>query len=133
MTHPREVQWFVAKYVPDLVRGEPRNIGVILRLFEGVLKYRFWSIPPFVRDPTTYLAWVDYWTATMEKHQAKSLHWLPKRRAGDTFYIEQAGAKLITGEVDFEALYARLVDPSNLDWTLEDDLEPDKMPGWWKK
>ena len=120
-------------HIGDLMRAEPKNVGVIYRSASGPLKYQFWTRPPFLRDPQAYQAWVTYWVATIEKHGTKCLHWLPKRRPGESFYIDFAGAKLITGEADVEALYARLVDTAGFDGELEDDLEPEKMPGWWKK
>lgn len=70
MTTPR---YLLAKYIADLRRGEPRNIGVIVWTPERI-EARFIgekagrpgevdgrSIPPFVTSPQAYKQWVEYW------------------------------------------------------------------------
>lgn len=69
----------VAKFVPDLLRDEPRNIGIILWSRERVVA-RFLgekperpgevdgrSIPAFVTDPSVYRQWVRFWQAEIKK------------------------------------------------------------------
>lgn len=58
------VRYLVAKYIPELLRNEPRNVGVIVWTPEKV-DARFWGengednvdgrkIPEWVRSQTTY-------------------------------------------------------------------------------
>ncbi len=70
-------QFLIAKYVPDLIRNEPRNIGVIvwseagvLARFQGVDKYGNFtsrSIPGFIQSPPTYKQWVNFWVSEIQK------------------------------------------------------------------
>ena len=63
------MQWFVVKYVPDLIRREPKNIGVILlvegsstsrsrRQQDGEIDGR--TVPQF-GNHLVYKAWVRQW------------------------------------------------------------------------
>ncbi len=76
MTTPRYV---LAKYVPNLLRFEPRNIGVIVWSPDAILA-RFAgekpgvpgeidgrTIPSFITSPSAYRQWVRYWRATINK------------------------------------------------------------------
>lgn len=128
---PQEVQWFVAKYEPDLMRAEPRNIGVILRGARGPLQYRFLTKSEAVerggvRHPDVFEEWVRYWINTIEKHGVKCLYWLPKRRRGESHYIVLGGNRLATNGVNFDELFNALVGPA------EDCGEPELKPGHWK-
>ena len=71
MTAPR---FLLAKYIPDLRRGEPRNIGVVVWTPERVVT-RFLaerenlpgdvdgrSVPGFIESVNAYKQWVGYWT-----------------------------------------------------------------------
>jgi hypothetical protein len=66
-------RFLIAKYVPDVFRNEPRNIGVVLWSPDGVAA-RFAGeradapgeindadVPPFVVSPVAYKQWVRYW------------------------------------------------------------------------
>jgi hypothetical protein len=74
-------KYLLAKYIPDLRRGEPRNIGVIVWSPEGV-EARFLaekenrlgdvdgrSVPPFVTSITAYKQWVAYWRTEIDKSE----------------------------------------------------------------
>lgn len=65
------VRYLVAKYIPELLRNEPRNVGVIVWTPEKV-DAQFWGenggdnvdgrkIPEWVRSQTTYKEWVHFW------------------------------------------------------------------------
>lgn len=68
---PVASRYFVAKHVPNLLRYEPRNVGVVLwtpsgawskfagERADGTLDLR--CCPSFVEDPQAYKQWVDYW------------------------------------------------------------------------
>ena len=72
-------QFLIAKYVPDLIRNEPRNIGVIVwsqagvaARFQGVDKYgdfKTRNIPAFVQSPPTYKQWVNFWLAEIKRDE----------------------------------------------------------------
>lgn len=105
--------WFLAKVVPDLERNEPRNVGLVLRVAESDrLTYRFVDqvvAGAFgVIDAVAYLEQIRAWIDAMEKHGAKSLYWLPKRKSR-SYYMELAGTVIKPGRVNFAALYERLV------------------------
>lgn len=72
-------RYFVAKYIPDLLRNEPRNFGVILWTPEGVVA-RFLaekrdrpgevdgrSIPSFVSNDQNYRYWIRYLRTAINK------------------------------------------------------------------
>jgi hypothetical protein len=72
-------RFLIAKYVPDVFRNEPRNIGVVLWSPDGVAA-RFAGekpdapgevddaqIPPFVSSAEAYKQWVRYWRREMAK------------------------------------------------------------------
>jgi hypothetical protein len=128
--HAREVQWYIARYERDLMRGEAKNIGVILRSAEGPLKFRF-LLPSEVgvREPKTFQLWVAYWKSSIEKHGVKAIYWLPKRRSGESHYIVFGGSRLAQGEVNFDELFDRLCGSVDPDEVLPEELKP----GHWKK
>ena len=113
MTQVREVQWFLAKHVPDIDRNEPRNIGLVYRPADGPLTCRFLDrdhLPGWIKDREAYQQWTAKWLATIDKYGVKCLHWIAKRKPGETFYFEMAGAKLVSVEVDFDSLWKDLVE-----------------------
>jgi hypothetical protein len=72
-------RFLVAKYVPDVFRNEPRNIGIILWAPEITLarfageridspgKVDDQDIPSFVASPEAYRQWVRYWRREVTK------------------------------------------------------------------
>jgi hypothetical protein len=127
----RELPW----YDPDLMRAEPRNIGVILRAATGPMQYRFLTRDVAreragIRDLRNYTAWVTYWTESIEKHGVKCLHWLPKRRLGENYYITFAGNRLVgDGGVNFDELCDKLMGPIDPNEALPEELKV----GHWRK
>ncbi|MGJ6968791.1 hypothetical protein ACSDR0_43505 [Streptosporangium sp. G11] len=95
--------WFVVKYMPDLYRREPRNVGVVF-LDRGAGWARFYGQDSasgdlndqlacqLVPEIRTYRAWVHYFM-----HHATEGSWqtvldsLSRRRAFDNFYVEEGG------------------------------------------
>ena len=58
MTSPK---YLVAKYIADVCRMEPRNIGVIAWV-DGTVVARFAESPPkFIRDKRAYRNWLYLW------------------------------------------------------------------------
>ena len=70
-------RFLIAKYVPDLSRMEPRNIGVIL-WSNGVFSSKFLAEKDatFVNEIPVYRRWVDYWTDLMSRSEIPG----PRRR-----------------------------------------------------
>ena len=77
MTDPP--RFLIAKYVPDVFRNEPRNIGVVLWSPDGIVA-RFAGeksdapgevddaqIPTFVASPEAYKQWIRYWRREIGK------------------------------------------------------------------
>jgi hypothetical protein len=122
------MQWFVVKYVPDLMRREPKNIGVIL-LVEGSRTSRFLgeqqdgeidgrTVPQF-GNHLVYKAWVKQWRMLRDQGADALQHEVVAgRRAGASFYLEEGG-ELIAGNDDrprgeiLDDLYATLVRPDS--------------------
>jgi hypothetical protein len=72
-------RFLIAKYIPDVFRNEPRNIGVVLWTPDGVAA-RFLgekpdapgvvdesAIPPFIASAVAYKQWVRYWRRELAK------------------------------------------------------------------
>lgn len=83
MTASAETRYLLAKYIPDLRRQEPRNIGIIVWSPEGLVA-RFLgekpdeteaidgrSVPPFVTSLSAYKQWVNYWRTEIERPEIK--------------------------------------------------------------
>jgi hypothetical protein len=72
-------QFLLAKHVPDPIRNEPRNIGVIVwsaagikARFQGMDKHGNFSsrnMPNFVKVPSVYKQWVQFWLAESQRHE----------------------------------------------------------------
>src|SRR5262245_8525849 len=73
MNAPR---FLIAKYIPDLRRNEPRNIGVVV-WSQGLVGMRFLDSPKFVENSRTYKEWVQFWTTKLSKDA------LPGRRGNE--------------------------------------------------
>lgn len=73
-------RYFIAKYISDLHRMEPRNIGVVV-CARNCISARFLaedperpgdvdgrSVPPFVASTGVYKQWVEFWRSEITKH-----------------------------------------------------------------
>jgi hypothetical protein len=60
-------KFVLAKYVPDLGRMEPRNIGVFV-WWKGEIRSKFLTVAEasFVSEPETYARWVTFWAKRIE-------------------------------------------------------------------
>jgi hypothetical protein len=146
-------QYLIAKYIPDLQRVEPRNIGVIIWAPSAV-EARFVaekydrpgevdgrSIPPFVTSASAYKQWIRYWRDELQKVEIAPIAGGPKVSQGSRDYLAalQSSSKgnfvLVEGgylldEVDADALpavadqlYATLVEPGALDEPRDPTLD----------
>lgn len=71
-----QARFAVAKYIPDLQRNEPRNIGVLVwtpeavgarfigERINGTIEGR--TVAPLVPDVSVYKRWVSYWRTQLE-------------------------------------------------------------------
>jgi hypothetical protein len=132
MESPR---FLIAKYIPDVFRNEPRNIGVVLWSPDGILA-RFIGekpdalgevddsqIPPFIASHTAYKQWVRYWRDSIAKESLRPRGGSPAprtspafldalRQTGPSNYV-LAGLSLIFSPVPAEEL------PQALDYLFE--------------
>jgi hypothetical protein len=78
-------RYLIAKYIPDLGRMEPRNVGVILWSPDGV-EARFLaekadrpgevdgrSVPSFVTSTHAYKQWVSFWRGELDRSEIMPL------------------------------------------------------------
>ncbi|MGA3065510.1 MAG: hypothetical protein ABSF29_01550 [Tepidisphaeraceae bacterium] len=75
----RFASYLIAQYVPDLMKREPRNVGVFVQIGNEVQGKFLGEIEPGRLDkrkintfpyPTVYEQWVDYWRGTMSDPEA---------------------------------------------------------------
>jgi hypothetical protein len=61
-------QFLIARYISDLERREPRNIGIIAWV-NGSIASRFLDVADvdFVEDAENYARWIDYWKELCSK------------------------------------------------------------------
>jgi hypothetical protein len=109
-------QWFIAKYMPDLRRREPRNVGIVLFAGDRMLS-RFLgedtcdsgkidgrSIRHKVGSSDNYRDWVHFWRTAA----AGGPDQIITRRPADNYYLERGGQQLAGGAAEPEALLSRL-------------------------
>lgn len=119
------IQWYVIKHVPDLVRREPRNVGVIVVdedaqvrlsrfLGEGATGDIDGRSVGSIGNHLVYKAWVKQWLALRDAGvdaltEAAELG----RKAGASFFVEAGGTWLVGDSAAHEEvlsdLYVRLV------------------------
>lgn len=105
MEHVMRPTWLVAKYMDDLRRREPRNVGVLLFTDETVLD-RFLG----ARDDGTidgrrtsltgaplenYKAWVAYWRHAAKAAPANPQALLELARGDANYFLEEGGEQLV--------------------------------------
>lgn len=106
-------RWYVAKYVPDLRRGEPINIGVIL-FSDGHASSQFLGertggsingrrLKNRVRSVDNYRAWLSYWRDALTT-QAPEKALLAPRSQDSSYFIEQGGEALYTERTSADML-----------------------------
>ncbi len=119
-----KLQWLVAKYMSDLRRREPVNVGVIL-LTGGRPLYRFSgqrddgtidgrSIS-WARSIDSYKDWVDYWAHHLDVEGPPDMAELMSTEPDANFYLERGGERVFGSENTdpsemLEDLYELLVD-----------------------
>ena len=85
-----EAKWLVIKYVPDLMRNEPRNIGVVAIVGDDVKLMMLPRKPRWVKaSAAMWRGWLG-WFEHLEAERGPSEQWTA-RRAGDAFYVVEGG------------------------------------------
>jgi hypothetical protein len=116
-------KWLIAKYIPDMKRREPRNIGVIL-LKDGKPYLRFrgrdktdgkidGNKTKFQKSVDNYRAWITYWEYAARKGDIQGL--LGGARPDDNFILEFGGERIVGSELTepenfADELFHQLVD-----------------------
>ncbi len=101
--------WLVAKYVEDLRRREPKNVGVIL-FADGNVYPRFLGMRDggrldrrvlrWMGSAANYAAWVQYWTDAVACTPVEQWRDLLKRSSDDNYFLEVGGERLFGGFTD---------------------------------
>jgi hypothetical protein len=126
-------RYLVAKYISDLQRMEPRNIGVVVWA-PGKVAARFIaerpgapgdidgrSVPPFVTSTAAYKQWVDFWRDLLKSRPPAAggilHHWEDslKRTSRGNFWLAEGGVIFDrqTDDVQLlaEEMFRSLVEP----------------------
>jgi hypothetical protein len=113
---PIEIQVFLAKFLPDPRRGEPRNVGLVVRTAKDELLIRFLlegehtQVIPKGLDVKEFALEMGKWRETMEKYGVKALQWVGKRKKpSQRYYLEFAGGEMVA-DFDFDRLFRELVE-----------------------
>jgi hypothetical protein len=136
-------RYIVAKYVSDLQRMEPKNIGIIV-CAEGRLSARFLAekpekpgevdgrnVPGFVTSTAVYKQWVEFWRGELNKRaKVASLNWLEdlKRSSRGNFLLVDGGLLLESVKpnrlsVLTNDLFSRLVEPISAEESKDPTLD----------
>lgn len=95
--------WYVVKYMPDLYRREPRNVGVVL-LGDGGGLVRFFGQDPdtgevntnwasqMVPETRAYQQWIHYFSHHVGHGSWQRVLETLSRRPFDNFYVEEGGS-----------------------------------------
>ncbi|MCW3027160.1 MAG: hypothetical protein JWN81_371 [Solirubrobacterales bacterium] len=120
-------QWLVAKYIPDMRRREPTNVGVILIEPSGVAHGRFRAVRPdgtfdgrsarFAASGDNYRAHLRYWRHLIDQgFSPESVAAAIKPIGDESYFLEFGGARLSASAdptdpvVLLDQLYATLVE-----------------------
>lgn len=112
---PIEVQVYLAKFLPDPRRGEPRNVGLVVRTAANEVLTRFLlegddtQTVPKLLDLREYGVTVGGWKETIEKYGVKALQWVGKRKKpSQRYYLEFVGGEMVN-DFNFDKLFEELV------------------------
>jgi hypothetical protein len=118
-------QWLLAKYVSDVARHEPQNVGLIL-LRDGEIATRFIGqrqdgsidgrLTKYVRSFATYRAWVEHWRSLSAEGVDALLAAATASQRDENYVLEVGGQIVLGADPSIETaellddLYGRLVD-----------------------
>lgn len=131
-------RWLIAKYVRDLRRREPRNVGIILFSGDRVLA-RFLAEDPAEAEkidgrairhqfgsPTNYRAWVHYWRSAAGSTPEAALL---ARAQTDNYYLERGGQLMAGPEFRAEELLDKLYSELIVDMPIDVEEAPTALAG----
>lgn len=126
------VKYFVAQYIPDLFRKEPRNVGVFVASGNSLAGRFIGEITPGNFDgrklrgfsyPDIYKQWVLYWRKMAAKNDAEAIF----QSSRDHYIVSMGGEVTDTGDDPIESvvdyLYSTLVSDGGFQEALS-SLEP---------
>lgn len=120
-----EIQWFFVRWVPDLLRKEPRNVGLLVRIGDELLVTRFLGeqeatigqdqAPPVIIEKLPrwlheggYAKMVEEIREPIGKYGAKSMLWVPKKFKQERYHIILGGARFAE-KVDVDEMWKEMV------------------------
>lgn len=110
------IRWALAKYVKDIHRNEPINVGLFL-FSHDLVRAQFRSAeddkPHFVMDPDNYTEWQDYWWRCLNQFPSYK-QFMNGVYNSPSYYVQAAGRRLLGGRETnshhlFQELYNSLV------------------------
>lgn len=124
-----KTEWIIAKYVPDLARYEPRNVGIVLRcddiimsLFRGATKdgnIDGRSLGKQFSSLRNYKSWVRHWKRTIDRMGCAGFGELAELhgRRDTNYFLEYGGERIygadsISPEDFLDELFSRLAEES---------------------
>lgn len=133
-------RYLVAKYISDLQRMEPKNIGVIV-CTRGAVSARFVaertdkpgeidgrSIPPFVTSMAAYKQWVEFWRTELDEKPLRGgqtlQKWLDKLTQTSRGNFRLADGGTVLADVENEDIG---VVTNNLFHNLVESAPPDEI------
>jgi hypothetical protein len=117
-------KWYIAKYLPDVRRGEPKNVGIVL-YSQGRATARFIGQTDgdsidgrsarWAGSQENYKAWVHRWSHTASQVRTEeAFDAMRSTIPGSSYYLEKGGEYLVAGSHDasevIQALFVELVD-----------------------
>ena len=127
--------WLIAKYIPDVRRREPRNVGIILFTDKGAIS-KFHgeddgrkAKTKKVRSSDNYKAWIAYWRRTAAKGDIAQLISSDRQQ---NYFVEVGGERLLGNKgLDPDAylnfLYAELVEEKGMAEARERTTSPERL------
>lgn len=107
--HP---EWYIAKFIPNIERCEPRNIGIIVHNIDKFTAKFIEPAPDYVKDPDNYRQWLSSWRSMFERYKDKEDFGKRIMRTSKGNYLVTYGG-LTTEDINIEnfvqELYYRLV------------------------
>lgn len=109
-----EIQIYLAKFVRDIRRNEPRNVGLIIRTADDQLFIKFLleeektCLIPKGLNIVEFSNEVLPWREQFDKYGIKALNWVGKRKKDSKYFIEFSHGEMVQ-ELDFDKLFYELV------------------------
>jgi hypothetical protein len=135
MSKDMSVRYWVAKYVEDPIRNEPRNVGVIVEGFDGFAA-RFATeredltidrrrLGQRFRFPDVYLQWIEFWREQINAEKIEEI----VRATSENYFVVYGGEVSDTGQdtatVVCAFLYNLLVSDASVMQAFEVGTESD--------